>query len=357
VIARGLEFQSHNSYSLLFKERDITDGWYIVYSGQICLYSSEPPKSPPKVPKNFRPDPSIDHMLHSLFERPFYLFRIVNPKEDFGSEDLTHDRIRTYVAVATMPSYVIHVDAHFYQMTSKWIDETEIAEFSNFLKEIPELAALEVHPECYDRLAERLERRVLRKGVDSDCLTGGWMIIEKGSIARYRFVDFSRVDIDQSRLVIGNVEIGLPESVVSIRTDVFGENHLVIDPTFSRGLRKPFTLSVIEEATVLVIPVVELPNLLPLDLKREVERIVLDDPTDKELVWFWVERERKRQWEIFKKRCTKEAREYVRMVNRQQLGMLVERRAKPPRAIKKIDPRKQKFRKVSEALFQESIRI
>jgi hypothetical protein len=165
------------------------------------------------------------------------------------------------------------------------------------------------------------------------------------------------VDIDRSRLVVGNVEIGMPDSAVPARTDAFGANHLVVDPSFSERLEKPFSLSVIEEATVLVIPVVELPNLLPCDLRREVEKIVLNDPTDKELVWFWVETERTRQWEIFKKRCTKEAREYVRMVNRETAGMIIGRRAKPPRAIKRIDTKRQKFRKVSEALFSEPIRI
>jgi isocitrate dehydrogenase kinase/phosphatase len=83
AIAHGLEFQSHHSYSLLFKERDITDGWYIVYSGQVCLYTSEPPKAPAKLPKNYRPDRSIETMLHSLFEKTFQfiLFSIVDVRD------------------------------------------------------------------------------------------------------------------------------------------------------------------------------------------------------------------------------------------------------------------------------------
>jgi hypothetical protein len=87
--------------------------------------SSEPPKSPVKLPRIFRSGGSVERMLHSLFEGTFQLIRIVNPKEDFGAEDLTHDRIRTFVAVATVESYVVHIDAHFYQMTNKWIDKTE----------------------------------------------------------------------------------------------------------------------------------------------------------------------------------------------------------------------------------------
>jgi hypothetical protein len=49
------------------------------------------------------------------------------------------------------------------------LTKRKIAEYSNFLKGIPELAALQIQPECYERLAEKLERSVLRKGVDSDC--------------------------------------------------------------------------------------------------------------------------------------------------------------------------------------------
>jgi hypothetical protein len=292
-------------------------------------------------------------MLRSLFDRDFQLLRIVDAHECFGQEDLVHDRIRTYVAVATTDAYVIRVDAHFYRMTSEWIEETEIADFTNFLKGIPELEALQVHPECYERLAEKLERRSLRKGVNEDCLTGGWMVIEKGQIARQRYVDFSKVEVDRTRLVIGNVEIGLPDGSVPVRTDTLGPNHLTVDPTFSKSLKKPFTLSVLDDATVLVIPYSELPNLLPLDLKREVEKIILNDPSDKELVRFWIERARNRQWELYRRRCTKEAREYVRMVNRQELGLVVARRAKPPRAVKELEGCQQRFMPLSPSLYSE----
>jgi hypothetical protein len=299
-------------------------------------------------------DNDVEGMLSSLFERKFTLVGVVNEKGDFGAEDLVHDRIRTYVAVAMEESYVIRVDAHFYRMTSGWLARREIADYTTLLKGVPELAPLAVHPECYERLAEKLERRCLRKARNLDCLTGGWMIIEKGLIAMHRPADFSQVEVDKSRLIIGNVEIGLPDGLAPVRTDTVGPNHLVVDPSLSKGLQKPVTVSILEETTVLAIPPEELPNLLPIDLRREVEKTVLDNPTDKELVRFWVEKERKTQWDIFKARCTKEARAYVRMVHRQEVGLIIGRRAKPPRAVKGVDVGKQRFRHVSKTLVPDS---
>jgi hypothetical protein len=242
-------------------------------------------------------------------------------------------------------------------MTSNWIEDTEIVDYTNFLKRIPELMPLQEHPECYERLAEILERKFLRKGVDSDCLTGGWMIIESGLIGRERSIDFSNVEIDSRRLLIGNVEIGLPNGSIKVRTDTFGPHHLVVDPSFSKILKKPYNLSVLEDSVVLVIPCDELLNLLPLDIKREVEKIVLNDPTDKELANYWLERERERQWIMFKHRCTKEARAYVGMVTRQDLGLVLVRKPKPPRAAHGSDPYRQRFRPISTSLFSERQKV
>jgi CRP-like cAMP-binding protein len=347
AIARGLEFQKHHSNSLLFKEGDITDGWYIVYSGRVGLFTSDP--GAVAVPGR----PSVEHLLASLFDRQFTPIRYVNAQEGFGSEDLEHDRIRTCAGVAIEASHVIRIDAHFYRMISKWVNESEIGDYSNFLQQIPELAALQVNPESYERLAHKLERRVLRRGCDADCVSGGWMVIEKGLVARQRIVDFSGVDIDMNRMVVGNVKIAIPTGRIQVRTDVFGPNHLIIDPTFSRGLRKPFTITVLEEATVLVFLCTELPNLLPHDVKREVEKIILDDPSDAELVKFWLERERKRQWSIYKARCSKEAREYVKQVSRETHGDFACRRPKLPKPIKGIERAKQRFKPVSKSLFAE----
>jgi CRP-like cAMP-binding protein len=349
AICRCLEFQFHEANSLLFKEGDITDGWYIIYSGEVGLFASsaEAFAAVDKNPQDRRP--AAENMLRSLFDRPFVPQRYIGNKEDFGSQDLIHDRLRTYAGVATQPSYIIRVDAHFYRMSIEWITQGEITQLQNYLQSIPELKPLSVHPESYERLAEKLERRFVAAGSDAGYICGGWMIIEKGRISRHRAVDFRDADVEPSKLIVGNVRIELPRGKMIIETDSFGENHLVGDASLSKSHRRPFSLKIEEDCTLLVVTFEGLQDLLPIDVRREVEKTLLDDPNDARLIKFWVEREREKQWEIYRARCKKDGRRYVRQVRREATGGFAIRRAKPPRAIKPA-PSPRQYTKLSATL-------
>jgi hypothetical protein len=62
------------------------------------------------------------------------------------------------------------------------------------------LAAMQANPECHERFAEKPKRRFLGKEVDSDCPTGGRMIIERRLISRYPRVDFAHGEVDPGRV-------------------------------------------------------------------------------------------------------------------------------------------------------------
>jgi hypothetical protein len=294
----------------------------------------------------------VDRRLDT--DREYVPFRVVGPREDFGAEDLRKDRVRKYAAIMTQPGYVIRIDTAVYSMTINWICEAELAEKTNYLKGIPELHPLNTYPELYERLAETMARKELPRAGHVDFVCGGWMILVEGLIARRRVVDFSKARVLPHLLEVGDVRISLPEGKLLIQTDKLEPKHLIADPSLSKSLNNPFTLSVLEDSVVYALDYQNVHDLLPIDIRREIEKLILNDPGDVELISEWVETERAKQWGLYRNRVGKEARKYVKHVKREENGTLSFRRVKPPKTLKGVESPRQRFKAVSPRLFTET---
>jgi hypothetical protein len=190
----------------------------------------------------------------------------------------------------------------------------------------------------------------------SDCcqLWGGWIVVIEGEISRRRAVDFHKVRISPSLLEVGDVKLVLPSGNVTMRTGTFGRGRLVADPSLSKHLAKPFTISIAPGTTGYVMDYEDVKNLLPIDMRREIEKSILNDEDDQSLGSIWVERERAKQWEVYRGKCGKEARKYVK---RNKLGsddMSAFRSVKMPKALKSLESPRRKYVHLSARLFNET---
>ena len=341
-ICKCLIFEFCKPNTLLFKVGDISDGWYVMYSGECVLYrqcEGEGERG------------EMDVMLQrQSYDERYEPFRTVGEHEDFGSEELRKDRPRTYAAVVTQPSYVIHVDSALYRMCVEWVERTELQTRTRYLMDIEELSPLLIDQNLFERLAEVMEEDVLLKGVEYNSICGGWVIVQSGAVARKRVADFTKVEVHPSLLEVADVKIVLPEGRVRIVTDVYGPNRMFCDPSLSTSLHKPFSIDVLEDTKVWTIRHEHVRDLLPIDVRREVEQPLLDDATDDELVRLWVANEREVQWEFYRQKCNKQARRFMKQMSRDMNGDFSCRRPKPPKAIKGIESPRRRYKKLSETL-------
>lgn len=358
-----MHFDFYRENTPLFKQGEVSNGWYIIYSGECVLFQkgemAHPVHEPGAIPEldltnihnSFEISENLNILLKHTFNGPCHPIQVISAREDFDPESLRKDWVRDYAAIVTKPSYIIHIDSYMYRMTVDWLDQWELDQRTQFLREIPELAPLEHHPELYERLAEAMKPLHLSAGVDCTGASGGWMFIQAGKMAKRRMVDFNKCKIDPSQLIVGNVRIELPIGETRVQTDKYGPKHLVCDPCLSKMLKKAFSIAVLEDSDVWSIGYKDVKDLLPIDLRREIEATVMVDPTDDDLIKFWIDRERGKQWDIYRVRCKKEARRYVKQVSREERGDFSCRRPSLPKPIKGIQSPRQHFKKVSETLF------
>jgi CRP-like cAMP-binding protein len=364
-LMRGCEFRYHPENSLLFKEGDASDGWYIVYSGEVVLFSSraanwgdDPEAVRRECNKNtiraleYPMDPELYRIANSALhtDKEFLPFRVVGHRGDFGSEHLKKDERRSFTAIMSQPGFIIHIDAFVYRMTLEWLEDSELREKTAFLEQIPELEPLKSYPVLYERLAEVVVKKDLPDCRNCAKLWGGWIAIIEGEITRRRTVDFRNVKIPDHMLEIGDVKIVLPSGTIAMQTNSFGPGHLVADPFLSSGLKKPFTVSIAPKSVCYHLEYEDVKNLLPIDMRREIERIIMDDQDDQSLGNIWVEKERQLQWEVYRDKCCKEARKFVKQTRKGTDANAAFRRVKLPKAVKGLQSPRRKYVPVSGRL-------
>lgn len=341
-IIRCINMESHKPNKLLFKPGDYSDGWYLVFSGECTLYTTWPTDD-----FNAGIPQATLHMLYENFgeDKFFKPVKRITAKHEFGSEELKKDKPRTLIGVVNQPSLLLRIDPYLYRMTVEWLGTELLTKRTDYLSEIPELEPLKVYPPLFNRLAEILEERTLPVGIYdwSQPIFGGFMVITSGSVRRKRFVDFSEERIEKHRLMVGDLVLKLPSNQVAIPTDHYGEKHLIADPFLSRNLKKPFLLQVLKDSKILTMKYHLVQDLIPIDILREVESKVLNEMTNSTLIEFWINQEKAIQWNLYRKRCMKEARQFVKMEKTERSGDFPGRKPKPPKSFKQYKPFRRKI--------------
>lgn len=275
----------------------------------------------------------IDHNVQ------FELIDIKEEKDEIGRKDFGQTDSFRCTAVATEPSYVISLDLKVYRMIMKFSQEKVMKERSEFLINVPELEPIKEYPnwmQLYYRLSEVMTEVTIPKSSKMKSFCNGWLIIRSGLLIQNRFVDFQK-----SKMIFTSIEndqIGfnfkLPEGRQNIQTGEFDSNHCVADPSLSINLNKPFTLTALKDTEVYVIDMSDIHDLIPIDIRREIEKIILDDPCDDSLIRNWYEKEKQIKWEIYRKSCKKEASQYMKQERIDDNRTFACRIPKPPRSIK-----------------------
>lgn len=269
----------------------------------------------------------------------YELLDVKEEKDEIGQKDFGKDDSFQYTAVATEPTYVIFLDLKVYRMILKFSKEKIMKERSDFLMNVPELDPIKEYPnskQLFYRLSEVMTEMTIPKGSKLKSFCNGWMIIRDGCLIQSRFVDFQQSKMDFRSIEDDQIgfNLKLPEGNQNIQTGEFICNHCVADPSLSNKLNKPFTLSSIKDTQVFVINIDDIHSLIPIDIRKEIEKIILDDPSDDSLIRNWYEKEKQIKWEMYRKSCKKEASQYMKQERVDDNRTFACRIPKPPKSIK-----------------------
>lgn len=404
-----IELSFYDENTILTREGGNSNEMYIVFSGQVQLFrqikplpNSHRPSAP--ISDEYRPDSSLSQASNSSklpllkiehpsrpisssktnrsidpFERihpvspkvisllqtqinrnyEYELIDVKNEKDEFGRDLIEKSKSNQYTAVITKPNYLLVLYPDVYRMSIKLTTMKEIATRASFLKQVHEFESIrqfEDSNNLFNALAETLTEMAYPKGQRSiSTYCDGWMIIKKGCLGRRRMVDFEKTLIDprtvQDDLIGFNFKF--PHGEQHLQTDEFGPFHCVADPSLSEDLSKPFSFVALEDTVVYIINQNAL-TLLPIDIRRTIEKIILDDPNDDTLVREWYTRERKVKWEMFKQSSYKLARQYIKQDKVDNDNSFPFRKPKPPRTIRKYKMTYENPRNKARVTFQIS---
>ena len=381
-VCRSITSETHPPFTLIYKPGDFSDGWYLVLSGSVCVFEPSENQTPNSnqianskkntiyndqdfnnnnnnnynnlnqdqntiLNENELQNPVYKKAIEQINQhmsqiKSFRLKRVCGVHSSFGGFDMKKDYPQADAAITTEQTVLLRLDPFLYRMTMQLSYQTELIIRSKYLQTVPELDPLKNDTLLYDNLSEIITEKELLPGTSltpDSSLLEGWFIIIDGQLARKRYVDFSRVDrcCDRRTLCVGSIPIPLPEGEKEIITDYIQTNHLSIDPYFSRNLKRPFSLHVLSKTPVKiwVLKVSDINELIPHDIRTEIISHILADPPDEEQIKIWIQKEKVRKWNIYKKRCEKEARQYVK-ADKAQGTAFFERTPRAPKSFKEF---------------------
>lgn len=340
-VCRRITCEDYKGNQILFKQGDDPDGWYLVWSGQCSIHI----KLPVHDESNHSQIPaSTVAALRAAFgpDDCFLQVAVKRATEEFGSTALTKNDVRNATIFVDEPSIILRVDPHLYRDTAAWFARSQLEKKAVLLSHIPELQFLRESRELFVRLAENMEQLKLDAGVVIDEKFFGkdensisFIVVEEGLLVKQRLVDFTGHRVDQSA---SSIQVQIPRGKHTVRVANFGPKTMFPDPALKKYVPYPFTLYVAEPVIAWQLKVKDLASMLLTVQMQKITDAYRDEPNDDQVVNIWIEKQRAIQWQAFKRKCVKEARQMVKVEKLVQNGQWGQRNPAPPKAIKEHKP-------------------
>lgn len=341
-VCRRITYDKYDTNDIVIKQGDEPDGWYLILTGTCSIYiivggDSGHEAIPPSVLSTLKNGLGQDKCFLCV-ARKF-------PCQEFGSTALTNNDKRNATIVADEPSLILRVDPHLYRDTAAWVARAQLEKRAALLSHIPQLQFLrELPPEdkIFTRLGENMKENKLETGTvvnaQNPIAEGCFIVIEEGLLAKQRVVDFSIYKSKDMNANQRHLSIALPPGRHAVTVAMHGPKTMFPDPTLKDFVSYPFSMTVIEPASFYLLKVSDMTSML---LNTQIERIknaVRAEPTDIEVIRMYIDKQEAIQWQLFKKKCVKEARESIKMEKSITNGQWPMRRSGVPKRIKEHKP-------------------
>jgi CRP-like cAMP-binding protein len=341
-----LDFRQANT--ILFKQGDEPDGWYLVFSGMCSIHiklnahnedghSQIPAQTVALLRSAFGPDECFIQVAHK------------GPSQEFGSTALTKNDKRNATIVVDEPSQILRVDPQLYRDTAAWFARAQLEKAAALMSHIPELQFLRETRDIYTRLAENIKQEKIEIGtvVDTnyfkkvsemtkDKYEDCFIVVGEGLLWKRRVVDFTGYrgeEMEESGLAIT-----IPTGKRTVRVRTFQAKSMFPDPALKEYVPYPFTLVVMEPVIAYRLKVKDLASMLLTTQMQKIRDQFQDEPDDAQVVKMWIAEHQAKHWQLFKQKCVKEARGMVKVERAIMRGQWGLRLPAPPKAIKDHEP-------------------
>jgi inhibitor of KinA sporulation pathway (predicted exonuclease) len=106
------------------------------------------------------------------------------------------------------------------------------------------------------------------------------------------------------------------------------------DPALKDYVPYPFTLVVSEPVIAYQLKVKDLASMLLTAQMQKIREVFRNEPNDEQVVQIWIEKQQSIQWQGFKQKCVKEARQMVKVEKAVMAGKWAMRTPAKPKPIK-----------------------
>ncbi|EAY23454.1 cyclic nucleotide-binding domain containing protein [Trichomonas vaginalis G3] len=389
-VCRQIVYEEVDANSVLFKQGDVANGWYIVISGQCLVVVLTKDDSfmadiPPVMIQNLRKALGQDQYFKCVFT--------AGPKCDFGAVALIDDCLRNATIYVSQKTILARVDNEIYRTTARYFAEAQREKRIQLLLQVKELRCLHSdydptidEAETFKTLAQntvefnvpagtiidlnnaqaitqpnnfnpngKTEEEIHANEIDQFSKSQGFYLIAEGKFSLHRMVDFTEyIPKTEDKVQDDVFRVKLPRGKYFIQAKELGPGEIFPDPRLQGGwISHQFRLRVEEPA---LLHNLKLSNLLSAVTERNVELIkkaVYEQPSDSALIDVWIEKQRAMQWSQYKKKCLKEARRVFKIERQVMNGEVGMRHFGPPKALKPVE----NARPLSRHAFEEEVDI
>ena len=320
-VCRSIMCEEKEGNTLLFKQGDQPDGWWLIFRGQCSIHIKMKDDS-----KNGLMPPATLALLRKEFNDPdanFFMVAVRGYAAEFGSVALTKNAVRNATIVVDTPSILLRVDPQLYRDTAAWFNRAQIEKKANLLAHIPELSFLRESRELFTRLAENMPEHHYETGElkyeyvakvpkpnnpsqfeeKLATITSSFLIVEDGLLGMQRVVDFSKHQQDTSKSSIGVIPIRIPKGKFSVRLKTLGPKTMFPVPGLTDFVAYPFSMIVLEPVTVYELKLSDMASLLPRTQLERIKEAFRKEPPDEAVATMWIEKQQAIQWQAFKRKC------------------------------------------------------
>lgn len=341
-VCRHAVLEEKEQSSILFKQGDLPNGWFILISGQVCVVQYDTSDAAMM-------DMSAE-MIKKLKEGAgdhFYrLVTTLGPKSSIGETALIQDKTRNATIYVAQHSYFIRIDSQVYKDTAAFFQKMQLKRRANLFASVKEFKPISEYSYKEDKIqtiAENTDEYSIPSGTVIDknhCdvismqtygkkeetdvqKTQSIYVIAVGKLELYRNVNFSKYNTTKAsdkqklfkevkllkRYESDVLKVRRPTGVHSVQVAVLEAGDVFPDPRLAGGwVPYQFSLKAIEPTVVHGIRINDLSAALPISILDKIKENVTNQPTNQEIIESWIEKQKNVQWNAYKKDCVKEAR-------------------------------------------------
>jgi hypothetical protein len=158
-----------------------------------------------------------------------------------------------------------------------------------------------------------------------------FLVVEEGLLAKMRVVDFTGYKCEPSST---GIEVAVPNGKHAVKVKTYGPKTMFPDPALAEYVPYHFTLYVTEPVIAYQLKVKDLASMLLTAQMQKIREAFRDEPNDTQVINIWIEKQQAIQWQAYKRKCVKEARQMVKVEKEVLSGQWPQRKAARPKAIK-----------------------